>query len=135
MIDQYHLLQKIARRCVAADSYDWDDKKKERCKKFIVKDYTSSDESEMSEDENGCDVKRFIVRRLPWESTRLRELKDMLDLTYKKSLAPHVRNLQTERLVGGIFSTRGPPANAPKWTLNDKMPTPIASSTPARGNH
>ena len=70
------------------DAQDWEEKK-ERCKKFLVPECTSSDESEISEDENGCDVKRFVVKRLSWESERLRELKDSLDLTYKKSLPPH----------------------------------------------
>jgi len=45
------------------DTLDWEEKKKERCKKFLVAEYTSSDESEVSEDENGCNGKRFVVKR------------------------------------------------------------------------
>ena len=114
------------------DAQDWDEKKKERCKKFIVPEYTSSDEGEISEDENGCDVKRFAVKRLSWESERLRELKDLLDLSYKKSLPPHVRHFQTERVVGERSSSKRPPADAPKWTLKNESPTPLATSTPLR---
>lgn len=77
-------------------------------------DYTSSDESERSEDENGCNVKRFVVKRLSWESEQLRELKDTLDLTYKKSLPRQVRNFQTERVVGERCSSRSPPTNVSK---------------------
>lgn len=127
----YHL-QKISRRCSAVDTLDWEEKKKERCKKFLVAEYTSSDESEVSEDENGCNVKRFVVKRLSWESERLRELKDFLDFTYKKSLPPHVRHFQTERVVGERSSSKRPPANAPKWTLKNESPKPLATSTPLR---
>ena len=63
----------IARRKAAVDTMDWEDTKKERCKKFLIADFTSSDESEMSEDENGHDVKRFVTKRLSWEGLNLRE--------------------------------------------------------------
>ena len=117
------------------DAQDWDERKKERCKKFIVPEYTSSDESEISEDENGCDVRGFAVKRLSWESERLRELKDLLGLSSKKSLPPHVRHFQTERVVGERSSSKRPPANAPKWTLKNESPTPLATSTPLRESH
>ena len=139
-VDQsFHLnqLQKISRRCSAVDIMDWEEKKKERCKNFLVPDYTSSDESELSEDENGCNVKRFVVKRLSWESQRLRELKDSLDLTYKKSLIPpHARRFQTERVVGERCSSRRPPTNALKWALKNESISPLATSTPLReGRH
>lgn len=123
------LLQKIARRKAAVDTMDWEDTKKERCKKFLIADYTSSDESEMSEDENGHDVKRFVTKRLSWEGLKLRELKDLLDLAYKRSLSPHLRKLQTERVVGDKVSLRGSPPCAPKWAVRS---SPLATSTPAR---
>ena len=77
----------------------------------------------MSEDENGHDVKRFVAKRLSWEGLKLRELKDVLDLAYKRSLSPHLRKLQTERVVGDKVSLRGSTPCAPKWA---------ATSTPAR---
>ena len=106
--------------------------KQGKCKKFLTVEYTSSDESELSEDETGPDVKRFVTKRLAWEGPKLRELKDLLDLAYKRSLKPHVRNFQTERVVGERLSVRGPPQGAPKWTLKNGS-TPVATSTPARG--
>ena len=114
----------------AIEFLDWEDDKKQRVKKFCTVEYTSSDESELSEDETGPDVKRFLTKRLAWEGPRLRELKDLLDLTYKKSLSHHVRNFQTQRVIGERFSSRGPPPNAPKWALKSG---PVATSTPARG--
>lgn len=111
---------------------DWEEKRKDRCKRILTYEYTSSDESELSEDENGCDIKRFVIKRLPWEGTKLREIKDFLDLRYKMSLPVHVRNLQTERVVGEKCSSRGPPVDAPKWALKSGSPTPVATSTPLR---
>ena len=114
------LLKKIAQRKAAVDTMDWEDTKKERCKKFLNADYTSSDESEMSEDENGHDVKRFVTKRLSWEGLKLRELKDVLDLAYKRCLSPHLRKLQTERVVGDKVSLRGSPPCALIFTAGDK---------------
>lgn len=127
---QGRLREKITRRVSAMEFLDWEDNKKERAKKFCTTEYTSSDESELSEDETGPDVKRFVTKRLAWESPRLRELKDLLDLAYKKSLSHHVRNFQTQRVIGERVSSRGPPPNAPKWALKSG---PLATSTPARG--
>lgn len=110
----------------------WDEAKQEKCKKFLTTEYTSSDESELSEDETGPDVKRFVTKRLAWEGPKLRELKDLLDLAYKRSLKPHVRNFQTERVVGERLSLRAPPPGAPKWTLKNGS-IPVATSTPSRG--
>ena len=86
---------------------------------FLSIEYTRSDDSELSEDETGPDVKRFVTKRLAWEGLKLRALKDVLDLAHKRLLKPHVRNFQTERVVGKRFSSRGPPS--------------VATSTPARG--
>ena len=127
------ILQKIARRISAINGMDWDDGKKEWCCKFLTFDYTSSDESEISEDENGEDAKRFVTKRLAWESSKLRELKDLLDRSYRKSLNPHVRNFQTARVVGERFSVRGPPPDAPKWAVKSNY-CPVATSTPIRAD-
>lgn len=70
-------------------------------------------------------MKRLITKRLAWEGPKLRELKDLLDLSYKRSLKPHVRNFQTEKVVSNSSSSRGPPPDAPTW----------ATSTTARGRH
>ena len=64
---------------------------------FLSIEYTSSDDSEPSEDETGPDVKRFVTKRPAWEGLKLRALKDVLDLAHKRLLKPHVRNFQTDR--------------------------------------
>ena len=113
---------------------DWNETKKNRCRRYLTVEYTSSDESELSEDESGADTKRFVTKRLAWESSQLRELKDNLDLQYRRLLSPHVRNFQTQRVVGDRVSLRGPPPNASQWALNGSVSSgPLACSTPARG--
>ena len=77
-------------------------------------------------------MKRLVTKRLAWEGPKLRELKDVLDLAHKRSLKPHVRNFQTERVVDERFSSRGPPPDARKWTLKSGS-SPVATSKPARG--
>lgn len=115
---------------------DWNDEKKEHGKKVLTIEYTSSDESEVSDDENGPERERFLTKGLAWESSTLRDFKDILDLKYKKSLKPHVRNFQTERVVSERVSARGPPPFAPKWALKSTSgSTPVATSAPARGRH
>ena len=107
--------------------------KKERCKKYLNINYTSTDESELLEDESGCDRKRFVTKRLSWEGPKLREIKDFLDLVYRMSLNPHVRNFQTQRVVGERFSLRDSSPDAPKWALKSGL-TPVATSTPVRAD-
>ena len=110
---------------------DWEEAKKERVKQCLTKEYTSSDESEVSEDENGDTTKRFVVKRLSWEGRKLRELKDSLDLYYRRRLNRSSIRLQLERAVSDSLSQRGPPENAPKWTLKNSY-LPVATSTPVR---
>lgn len=42
----------------------WDEAKRENVKKCLTIDYTSSDERELSEDEDGGVIKRSITKRL-----------------------------------------------------------------------
>ena len=104
----------------------WDEAKREKVKKCLTIDYTSSDESELSEDEDGGVIKRFITKRLSWEGSKLRDLKDSLDLYYKTKLNPQRVKLQTERVFGEVFSQRFVSPNASRWaikTLNFEMIT------------
>ena len=120
------------RRVAVVDRMGWDEAKREKVKKCLTIDYTSSDESELSEDEDGGVIKRFITKRLSWEGSKLRDLKDSLDLYYKTKLNPQRVKLQTERVFGEVFSQRSVPPNAPRWAIKSST-LPVATSTPARG--
>lgn len=47
----------------------WDEAKMDKVKKRLMMEYTSSDESELSDDEDGGVIKRFITKRLSWEGS------------------------------------------------------------------
>ena len=114
------------RRVAVVERMGWDEAKREKVKKCLTIDYTSSDESELSEDEDGGVIKRFITKRLSWEGSKLRDLKDSLDLYYKTKLNPQRVKLQTERVFGEVFSQRFVSPNASRWaikTLNFEMIT------------
>ena len=120
------------RRVAVVERMGWDEAKREKVKKCLTIDYTSSDESELSEDEDGGVIKRFITKRLSWEGSKLRDLKDSLDLYYKTKLNPQRVKLQTERVFGEVFSQRSVPPNARRWAIKSST-SPVATSTPARG--
>lgn len=120
------------RRVAVVERMGWDEAKREKVKKCLTIDYTSSDESELSEDEDGGVIKRFITKRLSWEGSKLRDLKDSLHLYYKTKLNPQRVKLQTERVFGEVFSQRSVPPNAPRWAIKSST-SPVATSTPARG--
>ena len=94
--------------------------------------YTSSDESDFSEDENGERVlSGYLVKKLPWERTTLTKAKKVLDDAYKKSLNPRARvNLVTRR-VHPRPSTRCPPTNVLEWAVRVQEPTPSSGTRPA----
>ena len=120
------------RRVAVVERMGWDEAKREKVKKCLTIVYTSSDESELSEDEDGGMIKRFITKRLSWEGSKLRDLKDSLDLYYRTKLNPQQVKLQTERVLGEVFSQRSVPSNAPRWAIKGST-SPVATSTPARG--
>ena len=63
------------------------EKKKEIEKAVGSMDYTSSDESDWSEDENGeSRHSGFLVKKLPWERTCLKNVKQSLDEAYMRGL-------------------------------------------------
>ncbi len=94
--------------------------------------YTSSDESDFSEDENSERVlSGYLVKKLPWERKTLTKAKKDLDDAYKKSLKPRARvNLVTRR-VHPRPSTRCPPTDVLEWAVRVQEPTPSSDTKPA----
>lgn len=56
-------------RVAVVEKMGWDEAKMDKVKKRLMMEYTSSDESELSEDEDGGVIKRFITKRLSWEGS------------------------------------------------------------------
>ena len=102
--------------------------------KVLTWDYTSSDESDVSEDENEftC-LKGYVVKKLSWEKTTLCNAKKALDDAYIKSLPPRVRANVLERRVHHTPSKRGPPPDALQWAVRITTPeTPPVTPTVPR---
>ena len=112
-INPCYLLQKVPRRVSPLDQVDWDDAKKERCNKYLKLhklNYTSSDESKLSENESKCDTKRFVTKRLPWEGAKIEgdQIPSWPRLqVFYRSFNSHVRNFQMQGVVSERFSLRG----------------------------
>lgn len=111
----------------------WSEDRKAAIKQAVGStSYTSSDESDFSEDENGERVlSGYLVKKLPWERTTLTKAKKDLDDAYKKSLNPRARvNLVTRR-VHPRPSTRCPPTDVLEWAVRVQEPTPSSGTQPA----
>ena len=79
--------------------------------------YMSSEESEVEEDD-GQEVVFFRVRALPWERTKLKNLKAKLDNAYPKALPPFSKGMRKER-KSGDESLREPPSG-PSWAVRQQ---------------
>ena len=67
-------------------------------------EYTSSDESDFSEDENdGMQLSGYLVKRLPWERSALAKVRKALDEHYHRQLTPGARvNFLPKRACSAI---------------------------------
>ena len=105
----------------------WSESKKAAIYKAMTVQYTSSDESDLSEDENGAmQLKGYQVKKLPWERSALTTVKKTLDEAYLKTLHPRLRANILERSLHARPSTRSPPVDPLDWAVR-----PAATGTPA----
>ena len=84
-------------------------------------DYMSSEESDYDEIEDPITgekqrkLARYHKKRLPWERSSLKNLKQKLDRAYHDSLSLHARAMSKAREVHGV-STR-PAPEGPAWAV------------------
>ena len=99
--------QKIQRRLSSLKAMPWSVEKKKEIEKAVGSmDYTSSDESDWSEDENGESRHAgFLVKKLPWERTCLKNVKQRLDEAYIRGLNQRARQNLAVRRVHRLPST------------------------------
>jgi hypothetical protein len=65
---------------------NWEVKKKREAAEMLRNDVMSSEESDYEGDENGNPkVSGYKIKRLPWETEKVKKIKKKLDKTYKKS--------------------------------------------------
>ena len=98
----------------------WSPEKKAEIRKAIgMKEYTSSDESDFSEDEEGnCRLSAYLIKKLPWERSALTNVKKTLDETYVKNLNRRARVNLVARRAHQRPSTRGPPKEGIAWAVS-----------------
>ena len=107
----------------------WSEEKKVTIKRALTWDYTSSDESDVSEDENGSCLHGYLVKKLTWERSALQSVKKALDKAYLTSLSPRVRANVLPRRVHPQPSGRSPPVNGLGWAVRVSEPeTPAGTS-------
>ena len=79
--------QKKERRLATLKTMPWSKAKKEPIARALTLEYTSSDESNLSEDENEVvQLTGYLVKKLPWERSTLTSVKQKLDQAYLKAL-------------------------------------------------
>ena len=91
--------------------------------------YTSSDEADFSDDENGeSRLCRYLVKMLPWERSTLTKVKREFDEAYIKSLNPRARVNFVTRRVHPRPSTRSPSFEALERAVRVEEPTTSSST-------
>ncbi|XP_068710422.1 uncharacterized protein [Montipora foliosa] len=132
---QGRMRDKIQRRLASLRKMPWSEEKKAMLEGVIKSPtYTSSDESDFSEDENGeSRVAGYLVKRLPWERSALTKAKKALDDNYIRSLNPRARVNLMRRDAHQRFSARHLPPNGPEWAVRteEAVLTARTAATPS----
>ena len=109
--------QKMDRRKKALRKAGWTPTKVERVSAILNKEYTSSDEEEVTFFSDQPHVAR-VKHSLSWESEELKECKKSLDSIFISEIATsHQRRYMMQKKDAGKASTRTAPRNAPSWCI------------------
>ena len=109
---------------------DWTEDNKTEARAALLPAYSSSDESEYSEEENELPSRRMVLARyrtwhLPWERTRLTTVKQQLDRAYQCTLSWHVRNAGVPRVCHNTPSVRPLPENPISLAVRQTTARPL----------
>ena len=105
---------------MALEKVDWLEATKEQVRAVLLPEYTSSDESQLSEDseEDEPVVCRYMTKRLPWERSRLTRAKSELDRVYLKTLRKRSRMARLPRVPHTEVSSRHIPSEPAAWAVD-----------------
>ena len=147
-------LQKLENRLLALEKVNWSESTKEEVRAVMLPEYTSSDQSQLSEDSSEDEpvVCRYLKKRLPWEQSRLTRAKSELDRVYLKSIKKRNRMARLPREPHTEVSSRPIPSEPQSWAVDTRtrrvpvtqrnyssldetlssrsIPEPLATSTP-----
>ena len=106
----------------------WSEEKKVQIERAIGSiEYTSSDESDLSEGENGVQkLSGYLVKKIPWERSALAKVKRSLDDAALERLTPRARANFLPRRGHTHQSDRQWPLDSLDWAVR-----PPPASTPA----
>ncbi|XP_031557645.1 uncharacterized protein LOC116294229 isoform X2 [Actinia tenebrosa] len=127
---QGRIRDKLQRQLDMLEKVNCGQEKREKHREVLTLEYTSSDESDISEDEDGKpQLKSYLTKKFPWERTCLRKTKELLDQKYLDSLPMRSRRSMLPRRKHTMFSTRPIPNNPQEWAVRQVVPN-ISTSTP-----
>ena len=93
----------------------WDHHKKGQVAEVLREEAMSSEESCFEEEGETRKLVSYQVKRLPWESRKLKKYKKKLDIAYRKSLPKRARDRILPREVSENLSARDIPEDLPGW--------------------
>ena len=125
------MFQKLQRRLHGLQLISWSEDKKDIVKQVLKKEYISSDESDISDDEAGPVLRGYKTKVLPWERSRLTKIKKDLDFSYLQSLPSRTRGTILQRTRHPEASSRPLPMDPVSWATR----MPVVTSTPQSANN
>ena len=94
----------------------------EKMQQILTREFMSSEESD--HEDVRCDdgtvrtkKKGFVVRELPWERTKLKKIKKLLDDEHLKTLSPHALSMIMPRVIGEPSQRSRP--SCPVWAVRE----------------
>ena len=110
----------------------WSEEKKAMVEQAVgSSQYTSSDESDFSDDENGQPkLSGYLVKKLPWERSTLTRVKKALDDAHIKSLNVRARVNMVARRLHPMSSTKPRPIDGLGWAMRPEEPPTATFSSP-----
>lgn len=128
---QGRVRDKIQRRLQTLKTMPWSEEKKALVEQAVgSSQYTSSDESDFSDDENGQPkLSGYLVKKLPWERSALTKVKKALDDAHIKSLNVRARVNMVARRLHPMPSTKPRPIDGLEWEMRSEEPATATSRT------
>lgn len=83
-----------------------------------------------SEDGSHFTLEGYSVKRLPWERTALRKVKEQLDKKHLESRPARSRQGILPRRRNALVSKRKIPDNPVDWAVREPLEAPLHQSTP-----
>ena len=99
---------------------NWKDElAKGKAEEILMYDAMSSEESSYEDDGGQQKLVQYSVKKLSWESPKMKKIKNRLDKYYHRKLSTRARQRIVPRVVSASLSNREPPlSELPVWAVN-----------------